>query len=279
LAKRLPVRRRGVPLRAVGFWLPGTGWAWLLGNATANAWVTWRVPTDDYGYIGWAPMPPAWGWYGGSAFLGSAGIRPQRMSFAPAGTPFSYRVRSYIVRNRYVIHDVAPHTRNYTRMAAGGAQHRRCFRRASCRLIRRRRAVPALQSARVPSSMAPSSRVASRLRRLAASGPGAATPLRSSEGYGAAQPGLRVPRHAQRGGLAAIARVQYFQRARSGRPIPRQRYELTRAARNTAGPVNSAPRQPMRRRLRRSASRWSITRARVIVFRRPPTTISAPAVH
>ncbi len=42
-------------------WVPGTGWAWVAGRRYANAWVTWRVSTDDYGYIGWAPMPPRLG--------------------------------------------------------------------------------------------------------------------------------------------------------------------------------------------------------------------------
>jgi len=39
-------------------WVPGTGWAWVAGRRYANAWVSWRVPTDNYAYVGWAPMPP-----------------------------------------------------------------------------------------------------------------------------------------------------------------------------------------------------------------------------
>ncbi len=97
-------------------WVPGTGWAWVAGRQYANAWVNWRVPTDDYGYIGWAPMPPAWGWYGGSA-VSLWWYPPAPYVFCPSGYAFSYNVHSYIVHDRYVIHDVAAHTRNY---AGGG---------------------------------------------------------------------------------------------------------------------------------------------------------------
>ncbi len=93
-------------------WVPGEGWAWVAGRRYANAWVNWRVPTDDYGYIGWAPMPPAWGWYGGSA-VSLWWNPPAPYVFCPSGYAFSYNVHSYIVHDQYVIRDVAAHTRNY----------------------------------------------------------------------------------------------------------------------------------------------------------------------
>ncbi len=46
-------------------WIEGQGWAWIPGRVWAPAWVVWR--TGPYGYVGWGPCPPTWGWYGGSA--------------------------------------------------------------------------------------------------------------------------------------------------------------------------------------------------------------------
>ena len=138
-------------------WVPGTGWAWVAGRRYANAWVTWRVSTDDYGYIGWAPMPPAWGWYGGSA-VSLWWYPPTAYVFCPTRYAFSYRVNSYIVHDRYVIHDVANHTRNYS---DGRAQHLA----AQPRVLPANSVAPrgpSLQSARIPGSAAPSSRVPMR---------------------------------------------------------------------------------------------------------------------
>ena len=135
-------------------WVPGTGWAWVAGRRYANAWVTWRVSDDNYGYIGWAPMAPAWGWYGGVA-LSLGWYPPSAYVFCPTRYAFSYRVHSYIVHDRYVIHDVAAHTRNYS---DGRVQHLA----ASPRILPANSAPPrgpSLQSARIPASVAPASRV------------------------------------------------------------------------------------------------------------------------
>jgi hypothetical protein len=42
-------------------------WGWIPGRTYAGAWVTWRYGYDDWGYVGWAPMPPTWYWRGGYA--------------------------------------------------------------------------------------------------------------------------------------------------------------------------------------------------------------------
>ncbi len=137
-------------------WVPGTGWAWVAGRRYANAWVTWRVPTDDYGYVGWAPMPPAWGWYGGSA-VSLWWYPPAPYVFCPSGYAFSYHVHSYIVHDRYVIHDVAGHTRNYSYGSPSGRTA------ASPRVLPANSAPPrgpTLQSAHISASAAPASRIA-----------------------------------------------------------------------------------------------------------------------
>jgi hypothetical protein len=46
---------------------PTLGWMWIPGRTYAAAWVTWRTPDDGYGYVGWSPIAPSWGWFGGSA--------------------------------------------------------------------------------------------------------------------------------------------------------------------------------------------------------------------
>jgi hypothetical protein len=138
-------------------WVPGTGWAWVAGRRYANAWVNWRVPTDDdYGYVGWAPMPPAWGWYGGSA-ISLGWYPPAPYVFCPSGYAFSYNVHSYIVHDRYVIHDIAGHTRNYSPGVGGG------HLAATPRVLPANSAAPrgpTLQSAHIPANAVPSSRLA-----------------------------------------------------------------------------------------------------------------------
>ncbi len=44
-----------------------TGWMWIPGRTYAPAWVSWRLGDDAYPYVGWAPIPPAWLWFGGGA--------------------------------------------------------------------------------------------------------------------------------------------------------------------------------------------------------------------
>jgi len=47
--------------------IPNRGWAWIPGRVYAPAWVVWRVGEPGYDYVGWAPMPPTYYWYGGVA--------------------------------------------------------------------------------------------------------------------------------------------------------------------------------------------------------------------
>jgi hypothetical protein len=45
--------------------IDGRGWAWIPGRRYAPAWVTWRVGSPGFGYVGWAPLAPEWGWRAG----------------------------------------------------------------------------------------------------------------------------------------------------------------------------------------------------------------------
>jgi hypothetical protein len=93
-------------------WVPGHGWAWVPGRTYANAWVVWRTPMVGYDYIGWAPMPPTWGWYNGYAF-GVWYSPPLPYVFCPSRFAFDYRVHYHIVRDRGLVHDIASHSHVY----------------------------------------------------------------------------------------------------------------------------------------------------------------------
>jgi hypothetical protein len=92
-------------------WINGRGWSWIPGRVYAPAWVTWRV--GDYGYIGWAPLPPAWYWWGGVAVTLWA-VPPAAYCFVPTTYVFHHHVTTYIVRDRTVVQNAASHTRPYT---------------------------------------------------------------------------------------------------------------------------------------------------------------------
>lgn len=93
-------------------WISGQGWAWVPGRTYANAWVVWRVPTSSYAYVGWAPMPPAWGWYNGYA-VGLWWSPPLPYVFCPSAYVFDYRVHYHIVHDHRMVRDIAANTRVY----------------------------------------------------------------------------------------------------------------------------------------------------------------------
>ena len=104
-------------------WLAGSGWAWIPGRTYAPAWVNWRV--GEGGYIGWAPMPPSWYWYGGVAT--GLWITPYAAyCFVPTTYVFHEHVHTYVVRDRAVVSAAAATTRPYTPAkptVSGGAPH------------------------------------------------------------------------------------------------------------------------------------------------------------
>lgn len=93
-------------------WIPGQGWAWVPGRTYANAWVVWRVPSPGYAYVGWAPMPPSWGWYNGYAYS-IWWSPPLPYVFCPSAYAFDYRVHYHIVRDRRLVGDIARNSRVY----------------------------------------------------------------------------------------------------------------------------------------------------------------------
>ncbi len=104
-------------------WIPSTGWAWIPGRTYAPAWVVWRVGDPGYDYIGWAPMPPSYYWYGGVA-VGLWVVPPTPYCFVQTNYIFDGDVHRHMVGG----HDVATaasHSRNYAPATPrpGGARH------------------------------------------------------------------------------------------------------------------------------------------------------------
>jgi hypothetical protein len=131
-------------------WISGRGWAWVPGLRYAPAWVSWRVPTSSYAYVGWAPMPPSYVWFGGSSVLFGYGV-VYPWVFCPSDYLFTYHV------HRHVLHD--------HRHITWAARYTRPYRPATPRggYVRAAPRAPSVRTARVPARAIPRERVSSRV--------------------------------------------------------------------------------------------------------------------
>jgi hypothetical protein len=94
-----------------GRWVWGSGrWGWIAGRQYAPAWVAWRV--GDAGYLGWAPLPPAYYWRGGVAY-GLGRVPPAAFAFCPSAYAFNRNVGSYVVHDRGMVRTAAANTRPF----------------------------------------------------------------------------------------------------------------------------------------------------------------------
>lgn len=91
-------------------WISSYGWSWIPGRTYAPAWVTWRV--SDYGYIGWAPLPPTYYWVGGAALFFNTAWSAAYV-FCPTSYVFHTHVHTYIVHDKATVKSVAAHSRTY----------------------------------------------------------------------------------------------------------------------------------------------------------------------
>lgn len=163
-------------------WIGARGWSWIPGRMYSPAWVTWR--TGDYGYIGWAPYPPAYYWSGGYAVAFWA-VPPAPFFFVPTGRVFDHRVGGYVIHDRGTVQAAAAHTQPYkpaqpkVGSSAGGAKSP-AGAHASASY---RPPSPSLKDAHVPSSAAPKSRTGADSRSLAYS-KRSTTPRRSAAAAG-----------------------------------------------------------------------------------------------
>jgi hypothetical protein len=91
-------------------WISGRGWSWIPGRTYAPSWVVWR--TSDYGYIGWAPMPPTYYWSSGAVVYVTT-VPSAAYVFCPTTHVFHTSVHSYIVHDKDTVTKIAAHSRNY----------------------------------------------------------------------------------------------------------------------------------------------------------------------
>jgi hypothetical protein len=74
----------------------GRGWIWVPGRAYRGAWVTWSVD-DGYAYVGWAPLPPPFVWFGGVAVAWRGPYLGPRWVYCRHGEVFSPAVGTRII--------------------------------------------------------------------------------------------------------------------------------------------------------------------------------------
>jgi hypothetical protein len=77
-------------------WIDGIGWAWVPGGVYAPAWVVWRTAFDGEPYLGWAPIPPSWYWFGGVPVRVVVVVEP-RFVFVPSRHALRPVLRDHVV--------------------------------------------------------------------------------------------------------------------------------------------------------------------------------------
>jgi hypothetical protein len=98
----------------------GPGWEWIPGREYAGAWVSWRVGVDGWGYVGWAPLSPTWGWRGGAA-VGLGFVPRAPYGFVGTGSLFAPSVSAHLVPGNQV-GAIAAHTTAYVPAASSSGR-------------------------------------------------------------------------------------------------------------------------------------------------------------
>lgn len=91
-------------------WVSDMGWAWIPGRVYAPAWVVWRTGAD--GYIGWAPMPPAYYWHDGYAVTLWV-VPPAAYVFCHGHHVFDHHVHHHVFHDHADVHRAVSHTAPY----------------------------------------------------------------------------------------------------------------------------------------------------------------------
>ena len=136
--------------------IDGLGWSWVPGRSYAPAWVVWRVPTDDYAYVGWAPAPPTFAWYSTGLFWLDY-YPPLPFVFCPSSYVFYPGFGAYMVRDRYFAATLVRHSVWYSTAPVYGRGY----------------VSPSVQRARVPAQAVPAQRVTANPQAAAFSRPSA----------------------------------------------------------------------------------------------------------
>jgi hypothetical protein len=88
------------------------GWSWIPGYQYAPAWVSWRVPTAEYAYVGWAPLAPSFIWMSGFA-VSLWYPPPHYWVFCPSAYLFAPYPYYHVVTYPPYVQSVGAYTRNY----------------------------------------------------------------------------------------------------------------------------------------------------------------------
>jgi hypothetical protein len=127
----------------------GVGWSWIPGLRYAAAWVVWRVPVGEYSYVGWAPAPATYGWFG-RVFTRLAYNRPLPFVFCPSRHVFRSHFGGQLVNDRAFANRLLHSSVWQGAATAPGRSY----------------ASPSLARARVPAAAVPTYRVAASPRAI-----------------------------------------------------------------------------------------------------------------
>jgi hypothetical protein len=156
-----------------GRWVQASGrWAWIPGKQYAPAWVVWRTGVQDEPYVGWAPMPPSWGWRAGVAVR--LPIAAPRYTYVPSRYAFRPGLRAYAAPPARVAL-IAPRTRPYVAIRPGVRYEPRAVVRG-----------PTVREAQIPYRAVPVHRVDYPANHLETRARVAAPPARAHVGAPAA---------------------------------------------------------------------------------------------
>ncbi len=224
-------------------WITGVGWAWIPGRRYANAWVVWRVGEPGWDYVGWAPLPPAFIWVGGSAVV-LGFYPPYPFVFCEARWAFGWSVHRHLVPQAR-LRAVAGHTRRWHVPTTSA------------------RVGPPPQLARVPARAVPRTRAAPDPRAVAASRP------RATASHAPARPATPATR-SRTPARAATPATRSRTPARSATPAPPRR--------TPAPAARPAPRAPATPRRAPPAPYYSVPRAAPprAAPRKPPPKKATP---
>jgi len=102
-------------------WVPARGWAWVPGRVYAPAWVVWRTGYPGYSYIGWAPAPPTFVWFGGVA-VGFYATVSVPWWYCPSAYFFTPGWGVYVVHDPVRVRHIHAHTHVYHQHGHGHAK-------------------------------------------------------------------------------------------------------------------------------------------------------------
>ena len=240
-------------------WVPDVGWAWIAGRQYAHAWVAWRVPTGDYAYVGWAPMPPTYIWVNGVAVTYTYGTYYPWV-FCPSYYAFSHHVHHHVVHHHHHVRRIARHTHRY-RPPRG--KHRTFG--------------PPPRRARVPANATPKKRVPAHPRAMAFAKRKTAAKVVTPPGARGRTLSRRGPTRIQRpASRPRLSRSKTLpSRGVVHRPAPR-RASRTRAPQRVSRPAPVRSARPAARGVPRSVTPTRVHRAPKGSYRRAGTKPVVP---